>query len=141
MEGLLRKLVSTPDQFTPKDARDATNRLMLGVATHSQTASFLTALKCHSLDVDPKIVAACAQAIEEQAIKVELKLDNPNEIIVDIVGTGGDGWDTFNASTAAGIIVAGSGVKVAKVNVVERSHSNQFPFSSFPFSLLLFSFS
>lgn len=37
------------------------------------------------------------------------------EYLVDIVGTGGDGWGTFNASTSAAIIAAGAGCYICKV--------------------------
>jgi anthranilate phosphoribosyltransferase len=42
--------------------------------------------------------------------------DRDHDFIVDIVGTGGDGYDLFNASTTAGIIAAGAGARVIKVS-------------------------
>ncbi|CAO3621174.1 unnamed protein product [Mucor hiemalis] len=70
---------------------------MKGDATPSQISAFLISLKLQGKDKDPKIVAACATAM------------------LDIVGTGGDGHDTYNVSTTASIIAAGAGAKVAKV--------------------------
>ena len=50
--------------------------------------------------------------MRENAVKVELR--QTGELVYDIVGTGGDGAHTFNISTAAAFILAGTGRKVAK---------------------------
>ena len=50
------------------------------------------------------------EALKELAVKVDLSDFNT----IDIVGTGGDGKDTFNISTLTSFIVAGTGQKVAK---------------------------
>ena len=56
-------------------------------------------------------IAAAAQVMREFAAKVEVP-DADN--LVDIVGTGGDGANTFNISTASIFVVAGAGARVAK---------------------------
>jgi len=57
----------------------------------------------------PFMVAACAKVMRDHALKC------PLEDVTDIVGTGGDGHDTFNVSTAAAIVGAACGLRVAKV--------------------------
>ena len=54
-------------------------------------------------------ITACARAMRHAA----LTLDHPYEVI-DVCGTGGDGAHTFNISTAAALVAAGGGLKVAK---------------------------
>lgn len=56
-------------------------------------------------------IAAAAQVMREFAAKVDVA--NP-ENLVDIVGTGGDGANTFNISTASMFVVAAAGARVAK---------------------------
>jgi anthranilate phosphoribosyltransferase len=56
-------------------------------------------------------IAAAAEVMREFATKVEVK--DP-ERLIDVVGTGGDGAHTFNISTAAALVLAGAGLKVAK---------------------------
>jgi anthranilate phosphoribosyltransferase len=81
--------------------------IMEGKATPAQLGSFLTALSIKGETADE--IAGLASVMREKAVQV--KVDGP---LLDIVGTGGDGLNTFNISTAAALVAAGSGVKVAK---------------------------
>lgn len=73
-----------------------------------QIAAFLSAYNM----VFPSVMEMLGfrEAMMEKCIKVDLSAYNP----MDIVGTGGDGKDTFNISTLASFIAAGAGVNVAK---------------------------
>ncbi|KAI9593605.1 glycosyl transferase family, a/b domain-containing protein [Syncephalis fuscata] len=115
LQQLLRRLVQSPGTFTAEHAYTALTDILSGNATPSQTAGFLTSLRAHQLDHKADIIAACGKVLIEQAGKVPLAdyALSANDI-VDIVGTGGDGHDTFNVSTSAGIVAAAAGACVAK---------------------------
>ena len=71
-------------------------------------SSFMTVFMMRPITVDE--LAGFREALKELSIKVDLSDYNT----IDIVGTGGDGKDTFNISTLTSFIVAGTGQKVAK---------------------------
>ncbi|MBI5838790.1 MAG: bifunctional anthranilate synthase component II/anthranilate phosphoribosyltransferase [Chloroflexi bacterium] len=96
--------------LTSDEAEDAMNVIMTGQATPAQIGAYLVALRMKGETI-PEITGS-VRAMRTNAVKV--KLANPNERIYDIVGTGGDGAHTFNISTAAAFVLAGTGRKVAK---------------------------
>ncbi|KLO11780.1 anthranilate phosphoribosyltransferase TrpD [Schizopora paradoxa] len=111
---LLARLVKTPEYFTPEDLKSALDHIFEndGV-TPTQIGAFMTALHFTRLDRVPEMLAAAARNIRERAMTAEL-MDREKDFIVDIVGTGGDGHDTFNVSTTAAVVAAGAGCRVCK---------------------------
>jgi anthranilate phosphoribosyltransferase len=90
------------------DARGTMGEIMAGDATPAQIAGFLVALRAKGETADE--IAGCAEAMREHVLRVEPKRKD----LVDIVGTGGDGANTFNISTAAALVAAGAGAGIAK---------------------------
>ncbi len=100
----------------------AMNEIMSGEATPAQIGAFITALRMKGETVE-EIVGA-ARVMREKATKINvidrsLSLDRDEinidaETILDTCGTGGDGTNTFNVSTATALVAAGGGIKVAK---------------------------
>lgn len=78
-----------------------------GEPTPAQVAAAVTALRMRGETVEE--IAAFATAMRDAA----MTLDHPYDAI-DTCGTGGDGQHTFNISTAAALVLAGAGLKVAK---------------------------
>ncbi len=89
-------------------ARQAMGAIMDGLATPAQIGAFLAALRLKGEQAEEMI--GFAEAMRERAVRVPL----PTEGLVDTCGTGGDGSDTFNISTAAAIVAASGGVRIAK---------------------------
>jgi anthranilate phosphoribosyltransferase len=117
----LKKLVLTPLEFDLKDCQESFLHLARGPSATrpSQIGAFLSALRLSKKDGQPEIVACCAKVMRENALNLNIDhnidgLGSPP--ICDIVGTGGDGHNTFNVSTTAGIVAAGAGARVFKVS-------------------------
>ena len=90
----------------PDEAAAALETIMLGEATAAQIGAFLAGMRQHG--ETPEVVAACWAVMERHAEPIAAGN------VVDLCGTGGDGADTFNVSTAAAFVVAGAGARVAK---------------------------
>ena len=90
------------------EARGTMAVIMAGEATDAQIAGFLVALRAKGETADE--IAGCAEAMREHVLPVRPTRTD----LVDVVGTGGDGADTYNISTAAALVTAAAGAAVAK---------------------------
>jgi anthranilate phosphoribosyltransferase len=115
---LLSKLIKSPQTFTRDDVVQAMEHLLDPASTMpSQVGSFLTALHINGLERDSEILAGAAEVLRKHSILVETTHTQGRGNVVDIVGTGGDGHDTFNVSTTAAVIAAGAGARVHKARL------------------------
>ena len=100
-------IVVSGNDLLMDDAASVMRQIMSGEATQAQLGSLLTALRLKGETNEE--IAGMATIMREFSLRV-----NVDGMAVDSVGTGGDGLNTFNISTAAAFVAAGAGLKVAK---------------------------
>lgn len=105
----IKKIVDKQD-LSYEEAYTVMNEIMNGETTQTQNAAFLAALSTKSTRAETiHEISGCAAAMREHSIPVKHKSE-----ILDIVGTGGDGSNSFNISTTSAFVLAAGGVNVAK---------------------------
>lgn len=95
-------------RLSKSEAKEILCNIAVSTYNDAHLASFMTVFMMRPITADE--LGGFRDALNELAIKVDLSDYNA----IDIVGTGGDGKDTFNISTLTSFIVAGTGQKVAK---------------------------
>jgi anthranilate phosphoribosyltransferase len=108
LQGAIQKL-AFHEPLTAEEAEGAFNIVMQGQATAVQVAALLSALR--ATGESPEVVAGVVRAL--RSAMVSLTVDDPDSL-VDTCGTGGGACSTFNISTAAALVAAGAGVRIAK---------------------------
>ncbi|KNY25281.1 anthranilate phosphoribosyltransferase [Pseudobacteroides cellulosolvens] len=103
----IKKLI-TPINLTEDEVVKTMSSIMEGNATPAQIGSFITALRIKGETVEE--ITGCARVMRDKAERFVPDLD----FFIDTCGTGGDGSNSFNISTAAAIVASAGGVPVAK---------------------------
>jgi anthranilate phosphoribosyltransferase len=103
----IRALLDGGD-LSRETAHRVMGEIMDGEATPVQVAGFLVALHAKGETADE--IAGSAEAMREHVVPVA----PARTPVIDVVGTGGDGANTFNISTAAALVAAAAGAAVAK---------------------------
>jgi anthranilate phosphoribosyltransferase len=107
IQDALARLVARED-LSRKDMFTVMSQVMSGDASDAQIGGLLVALRMKGESTDE--IAGAAQVMRELATPVVVS----DEHLVDLVGTGGDGANLFNVSTASSFVVAAAGARVAK---------------------------
>lgn len=108
MREILLKLCRRED-LTRAEARQAFDHIMSEAASEAEIGGLLIGLAAKGTTVEELVGAVTV--MREKSIPVEC---DPDCVVLDTCGTGGDVKGTFNISTAAALVVAGAGVKVVK---------------------------
>ncbi|MCE0758178.1 anthranilate phosphoribosyltransferase [Marinobacter sp. G11] len=107
MKQALSRIASNLD-LSREEMKDVMRIVMNGEATDAQIGAFLMGLRLKSETIDE--ITGATEVMRELATKVEINASP----LVDIVGTGGDGANLFNVSSASAFVVAAAGGYVAK---------------------------
>ncbi|MFC6052402.1 anthranilate phosphoribosyltransferase [Acinetobacter sp. Ac_877] len=95
--------------LTQEQMEDVMRSIMSGEATDAQIGALMMGLRLKGESIDE--MTAAARIMREFATKIDVS-DTP--YLVDIVGTGGDGQNIFNVSTASAFVISAAGATVAK---------------------------
>lgn len=96
-------------ELTQPQMEQVMRTIMSGEATDAQIGALMMGLRLKGESIDE--ITAAARVMREFAIKMDVS-DIP--YLVDIVGTGGDGQNLFNVSTASSFVIAAAGATIAK---------------------------
>ncbi|MEP6710908.1 MAG: anthranilate phosphoribosyltransferase [Ferruginibacter sp.] len=94
--------------LTRQKAKEVLVNISNGVYNEAEISSFITVYLMRSITIDELL------GFKDALLQLALPVDVSSHDVLDIVGTGGDGKNTFNISTLSCFIVAGTGNKVAK---------------------------
>ena len=95
------------ENLTYDEAYQTMDEIMSGEASEVQMSAYLTAMSMKGETIDE--ITASAEAMRAHCVRLL-----NDEDVLEIVGTGGDGSNTFNISTTSSIIISAAGVPVAK---------------------------
>lgn len=101
------QILSQKQDLTSEMMTDVMDEIMTNQATDAQKAAFLTALSMKGETIDE--ITAAAKVMRSHCERFLNDMD-----VLEIVGTGGDGSNTFNISTLSSLVVSSAGIPVAK---------------------------
>lgn len=106
IEEAIKKLVKKED-IGYEMAKEVMNEIMSGQASEVQKSSYLTALSMKGETIEE--ITGSAEEMRNHCTRLEQDRD-----VLEIVGTGGDGSNSFNISTTASLVISAAGIPVAK---------------------------
>src|ERR1700735_1863375 len=111
LAGLLKHVVEDRGTLAQEQGYSALREMLEGDATDVEIASLLTAIATRGATAEE--LSGFVQAMRTMSRPIPLS-EGDREQLVDTCGTGSDGQGTFNISTAAALVAASAGVKIAK---------------------------
>ena len=122
----------TGNSLTKEQAREVLTQIAEGNYADPEIAAFLTVYRMRLVKAEELI------GFREALLDLCVKVDFSEFDTIDVVGTGGDGKNTFNISTASCFVIAGAGYKVTKHGNYGLSSvsgaSNMFEYFGYKFS-------
>jgi anthranilate phosphoribosyltransferase len=105
---VIKEIVEGRD-LSADEVEQAMEAILAGEASDAQIAAFAVGLRMKGESAEE--IAAAARALRKQCERIHPNVEGP---LLDTCGTGGDGLQTFNISTAAAVVAAACGIAVAK---------------------------